>query len=82
MVRLKFTNSNYISSIKKFQFHYGSIKIVFACNTSMLFQTVFQFHYGSIKIVQREENFTPVLKFQFHYGSIKIPPMSRRGRGG
>ncbi len=55
----------------KFQFHYGSIKILdgFAIYLRI---NMFQFHYGSIKIGSASMPQSVQFPFQFHYGSIKI----------
>ena len=53
MVRLKYYKEERSTVYRKFQFHYGSIKINGSVKMLLMFCS-FQFHYGSIKIFHNE----------------------------
>ena len=64
MVRLKETVRTWFREIKKFQFHYGTIKSR-PFSTHRRRHVTFQFHYGTIKRNQQVR--------QYRYRTISIP---------
>ena len=59
-----------IQSLFKFQFHYGTIKSNYWCNSFGDYGW-FQFHYGTIKSIEASQMVVAIYEFQFHYGTIK-----------